>query len=299
MTASDFRRKFEVPFSNFLSPVDFIDGVGFSVLEDNDYPDGYVSMYKVGLSSSGSIQSDEIKKVWLSASYGKKVEDGVSLGTTDDINVPVDIDIHQDFSYNEREDKFYYQDKEIIPKDILIKLRNAHRLPTKPIRGFIVREKLRFWRKTLPATVKDIDRILILLLLIISGYRTKKEDIATRNFSLVNKFNSKQVEKENEQLFKFAFNEPDEISFFGYKAKRWSVVFYCIVILLIYILLLILNIHHGYLSKIGKSNFLSLCFVVATFAITESWVPNLLKYLIEKSPSVYRKIVFKRLNVKI
>ena len=291
MTSEELREKFQVPFSEFSSPVEWTDDIGFSVTESDT--NNRASMYKIGLSSRDNGEDAHLKELWLSATYGEVTSAGIRLRESRNLNEPVDLDVYKDFFYDERNDHFYYKDEIIEPKQILVKLRNAHRLPTKPFKGFPIRTKLWFWRIVLPAIINSIDWIFIISLLLVSGEKTEKNIIRRR----IEERSDARISNTPTQSNSINFQDSKKINFFGYEAKRWSVIFYCIVHLLGYLIILLFNINHGYFIIIGKSSFLSLCYVVVTFAIVESGIPAILRSLIKSMTKIYTNVAFKTIKV--
>lgn len=286
MTSKDFLEKFNVPFPNFTNPVEWHDGIGFSVVENDENNHKFASLYKIGLRPDS--KEGPVKDLWVSVSYGEKTDGGIILGSTNkSLKKPIDLYFHEEFFYDSESDIFYFQGKEIKPKDILLKIQKVHKSPTFVIKGSVLRFRLLWWRKILPGIVKFLDAILIKILLLVSGERIK-HDITSRSL----------FEKSNEEIQTVEFADSETIDFFGYAAKRWSVVFYCTMHLLGYFFVLKIGIKHGFFTHIFKNNFLALCYVVISFALTEYLLPELLKRVLKKTPSFYGKIIFKRLNVK-
>ena len=154
----------------------------------------------------------------------------------------------------------------------------------------MLRFRLLFWRLILPKIIEVIDNILNVLLLLISGEKIQG-DIMGR---LMRKHLDKGLEVPN-----LIFGETEKMDFFGYKAKRWSVVFYCFVHLFVYIVFFYLLGHrNNLLSAIFRNNFLALCYVVITFSFTESFIPKVLKLTIKKiTPKIFEDISFKKLKI--
>jgi hypothetical protein len=274
-------------FGNFSEPIQWLDGVGFSVVENGT--NDFASLYKVGFSKQ---TNSSVKDLWVSVSYGKMTDGGISLGSAgEDLKTPIDLDFHNEFSFNEETQIFYYHRQQIIPRDILLKVQAAHKLPTQNFKGLPLRLKLWYWRKTLPGIVKLFDGLLISILWIISGEKIEKGSIYTR---LIGR------PEESIQESNIKFKEPKTVEFFGYKAKRWSVVFYCLVHLILYSLVVYFLIRHGFLTRLFKNNFLSLCYVIVSFAIVEHLLPLVLKKAINKSvPQLYGRVAFKRLKINL
>lgn len=290
MNSQEFAEKFSLPIVGFSAPVFWTDGVGFSIIQKGT--EGYSSIYKIGVNSQNS--TGEIKRLWVSVSYGKETSGGISLGTgREGLYDPVDVDSFDDYSYDGSLDKFFFHHNEIRPKQIILDIEKIHKHPTLLIKGLPLRLKLWFWRKFIPGLLKFVDIILISLLWGISGERITG--------TLMDRiFNKRYVEHSNRKIdAPVRVEESTRMDFFGYKAKRWSVVFYCSVSLSLYAIYFFF-IKHRYLfvSNIFKNNFLTLCYIVVTFAITEWLIPKILKLIIVNYvPEKFTQISFKRIKL--
>ncbi len=290
MTKEELVEQFGLPFSNFSAPIIWQDGLGFSTTED--YNDGYSSLYKFGIYNQET--QGGLKKLWVSVSYGKKTNDGISLGTgKNGLWDPIDLDFHDEFYYDEKQRKFFHYSKEISAKEILIETAKAHKRPTEITRGFVLRSRLWYWRILIPALIRGLDRLLISILWAISGEKLEK-DIWGRLFSRdsLEAGNRQIPTKEN------SFEKGKSMEFFGYQAKRWSVVFYCLLHITAYLFYFYFRLRINILSNILENNFLALCYIVVTFAITEALIPSALKSIILKiSPRIFSRAVSKRIRV--
>lgn len=288
LNLQDFVANFQLPFSNFSSPTEWQDAFGFSTIQK--YPEGFGSLYKIGIHKQELAES--LKKVSISVSYGKMTDSGVSLGTgRGGVWDPIDLDFSNEFFYDEVRNVIFRNKIEISGKNLLLFLEEIHKRPTKAIRGFPLRLKLLFWRKMLPAIIKIFDRFLVVVLWIISG-EVIPQDIIKRFFS------DRREEKVNKKISEIDFHTGKTMEFFGYHAKRWSVVFYCSLHLTIYLIFLYKqNVHFLLIGGIGRNSFLTLCYIVLSFAITESWLPDLIKFVIKKTPNLFTKIAFGSIKI--
>jgi hypothetical protein len=227
MTTEDLIKQFGLPFENFSTPIKWEGDVGFTTIQS--YGNGYVSLYKFGILKQD--QEGDLKKISVSVSYGKETEGGISLSTGENgVWDPIDLNFPNEFFYSESRKCFLKDGKVISAKEMLFYVEKIHKKPTRLGKGFALRFRLWFWRKGLPFFIKFIDIILISVLLLISGEKIKNNDILKRYFH--KRFNEKNDRKiEND----FEFLDSGTMTFFGYTAKRWSVVFYCFMHLFIYI----------------------------------------------------------------
>lgn len=287
MTTNELKENFKFLDQDSLRTTEWKDGVGFSIFKD--YHDGRASLYKIGISDRELQKDDPLKNLRISASYGDNTPDGITLAPRkQSLWDPIDLYSLDEYFYNTATRKFYYHNKEVSAQQIFLNIENEHMRPTKKIRGFLLRYRLWYWRRSLPFTIKVIDSILIFLLWIISGERLKS-NIWEKRSELINK----RIPEKDIQ-----FEQAKTMDFFGYKAKRWSVVFYCTLHLIIYVIIFNKSVRYGSLSGIFTNNFLAVCYIVVSFAITESFIPTMLKSIINKiTPKVFNRVTFKELKI--
>lgn len=278
---------FSFDSDGFSKPIEWVNGVGLSRIKK--FSNRHASLFKIGVVDE-QLRSSSRVSVWVSVNYGEEFGEGIKYGSERKISDPVDVDFRDEFFYDIPSNKFYHGEKEITPQNLFRVVEEAHTRPTKPIRGFRVRSRLWFWRKLVPYFIRLIDIFLVWLLLFISGEKVN-EDIFNRLMGL------RGIEKIKEPI-PTEFEEAKRMDFFGYKAKRWSVIFYCGLHLVIFAVVFFLNIHSTVFSRLFSSNFLILCYVVVTFAVTEAIVPLALRSAIKKiTPVAFGYIAFKRVKI--
>lgn len=296
ITSEDFRELFSFPYNDFSDPIPWSDAVGMSRVKK--YPNGFASLYKIGVVDREFRKETKRKQLWVTASYGKDTPNGITLGSAEKISDPVDIEFKDEFSVDLETKTFYFKGKEISPLGILTLVEKNHTKPTKFVRGFILRVRLRFWRKLLPFLIKIFDVFIQCVLWIISGERTKEDvwgrmiaDIHTRYEDPIRTNRPTPLEHRE-------FKEGDTIDFFGYKAKRWSVVFYSSVHLFIFIVAYIMDKQSPILTKLFSNSFLTLCYIVVSFAGSEYLLPEILKKILNNFiPKIFNKVTFKRIKI--
>lgn len=287
-----FKNKFNLPFSDFLAPVDFIDGnFGFSTLKK--YSNGYVSLFKVFISKEELEKSNLLKPIYISASYGKETIDGITLSSSNEkikgIFDPIDLRSNDDFFYNINTGEFFYKNKRIEAKNILKKINELHRKPTKPIRGFWLRIKLLFWRIILIFLIEKFSNTLVSFLYLSSGTKISK-NIWTRRTS------RDQVE-EKMNAAQRKVTEGRTIDFYGYKANPWAVIFYCNLHIVLYIIFSLYSFHPTFLTAIFKNTFLTITYVIASLSFIEFILPQGLRFLIRLLDSIFQNIADKKIKL--
>ena len=288
MTSGELKKKFQLPFGNFTEITEFQDGVGFSVIQK--HTDNYESLYKVGFENKDKDKTQ--RSLWVSVSYGRRTGDGIVLRSgKNGVYDPIDLTFYNQYSFDLETQRFLDTGREIDAKQILTDVERVHMLPTLKVRGLPLRSRLWLWRKLIPNLIKAVDQILIGILWLISG-ESDSRDTLGRYIS------QRYTERRDMSIKKVEFKEVKTMEFFGYKAKRWSVVFYCLIHLIVYAILFGIEYRSSFMSHVIRNTFLALCYVVVTFAITESLFPLLLKMMIRKTPELLAKISFKSIQIK-
>jgi hypothetical protein len=291
MTHEEFFSLFGPMPGHLSKPVFWDDGLGFSLVEE--YENGYSSLYKIG------FKGTDRSKLWLSASYGKKTSGGVSLGTGQNLRDPVDLEFNDEYQYVEQTRKITHNGREVEPADALKRLLYRHKLPGQRILGAPLRLGLFFWRRALPAVIRCFDWALRGSLMVVSGERTDR-DIWLRMFRDVHKDTpigrgvAHEV-KSTSSLGDFESSKP--INFFGYEAKKQSVVFYCGLHLLAYGLAVWYGLTSEPIFRLVNSEFLLLCYAVVTFSLIERQLPRLIKFVLRKNLQFFRVVCFKTLRI--
>lgn len=276
---------FTFPFNGFDSPVLFTDAVGFRVRKGRD--NGNASSLNIYIPNEEFQKETSRKALVVTTNYGEEVGGGIKLSSTrESLYNPLSL-AFQEFSYDLDSKELFENGKEIPAKDLLSKVIDVHERPSKLWGGFYTRCRLWFWRILLPAAITYFDLFLIYLLWIISGEKIK-DSIMRRLIDNTHSEKPQKIEKED------LFEKTKKINFFGYEAKRWSVIFYCSVHLIIYVIVLKLGLYSFAISHIFANTFLAGCYVVVSFAVTESLIPTALKTSITKiTPNAFRDIAFK------
>jgi hypothetical protein len=295
--SDDLKRLFSFPYHDFSDPIQWSDAIGISRVKK--YPNGYASLYKVGIVDSEVGKDTNRKKLWVTVSYGKDTPSGITLGSSERVSEPVDVEFLDEFSYDFQTKTFYFLNKEISPLGLISYIEKEHIKPTRIIRGFTLRLRLRVWRRALPFLIELFDGLLRAILWVVSGEGTAG-DMWDR--MMANRYKTKYDDpirtRQPEVLEHREFTKVGIINFFGYEAKRWSVVFYCVIHLLIFSLLFLQKYRSVLVETLFGNNFLTLCYIVVSFAITEAGLPKILKKLIDSLiPDLFRRVVFKKLKV--
>ena len=285
-------RDFSFESEGFSDPIQWTDGVGFGRVRK--LPDGYASLFKIGIGDEQLRTPSSRKSLWISASYGKETMGGITLASDEgNLSKPVDLDFRDEFYYDTISGKYYRGEEEITAAKLFQTIEEAHTRPTKPFQGFWVRCRLWFWRGLLPTSIKWFDIALVKLLWIVSGEKIK-DNILRRLMGI-------RLEKPTERIppNSVEFENSETMNFFGYRAKRWSVVFYSALHLGIFtIFFYFISIYPRWISTVLSNNFLATCYIVVSFAFTESFIPRLLKSIISKiTPVAFETIAFKRLKI--
>lgn len=289
------KEAFDFPHNGFSSPLSWSDGVGVSRVKD--LPGEHASIYKIGIINEELNKESGRNKLSISVYYGKKILEGISLGSEESLSRPVDFDNRDEFSFDIDSQTFFQKDKQLSAENLLDVLEERHMRPTQMGRGFLLRSYLWFWRRLLPSLVTLVDYFILSLLWIISGETLKKDFMGKRDLlgRLVGGLGTEKTKEGIKDKYEFTVGKP--MDFFGYPAKRWSVVFYCGIHLVLFFVFLKYSVRNSVVENIFSNNFTTLCYVIVSFAITEAGIPRLLKYLIEQTPQLYGHISFMRLKL--
>lgn len=290
MTSKKLSEYFSFEYNGFEKPIEWSDATGFTRIKQ--MPDGHASMLKMGVNKKQLHDNNPLKELHVSVSYGKVVPEGITFESRKSLWDPIDIRSDNEYFYNIDSDKFYKQDKEVTPKEIITGIEDLHMKPTKLVKGSWLRIRLWLWRKAFPFLIKYTDVFLIKLLWLISGEKIRG-DLWKRVLGKHSEYFKEPISDKGVQ-----FKESKTMEFFGYKAKRWSVVFYSVLHLCIYSFFYKCQIDSIFLRHIITNNFLALCYVITSFAITEALIPSIIKELINKiTPKMFNAVSFKSLKV--
>ena len=252
---------FSFSYDEFSDPIRWTHGAGLSRVKKGE--NGYASLYKIGISPEDLKRESPVKKVLVGVTYGKQSEDGIILDSgKQGLSDPIDLEFRDEFTFDVENNLFYGNSKEISPKEILNIVEEAHMRPTRKIMGFYLRSRLWVWRKFFPFLVKFFDIIFISILWLVSGERIK-DGIFSRIWNL-------RKDKYNNPIQKSEFEESSTVDFFGYKAKRWSVVFYSIFHIILFYIAHYQKVDWPFARVMFENNFLAICYAVFSFAITEA-----------------------------
>jgi len=280
----DFAESFGLPQGGFTAPSLFADGFGFSTLKDraaiNSRP--FASLYKFYITDEELNSGDNLKNIKISASYGEKIPEGISLtpnGIKRRLNWPRDIFIDREYFYNILNGEFTHKTKAISASEVLRKVEDAHTLPTKSVVGlpFLLQQLFN-------AGILGILNLLYLVerfaLWTVSGAQ------AERNiFSLSSSF------KNEIEMPPFAKRE---IDIFGYKASAWSVVVYSATHAAAYIFwyFFFRDADVSFLTTPFQSAFLTASYVIPTLVFFERILPKLIRSSMEYTSKAYIYVAF-------
>lgn len=289
------KEKFKSHFNNlpsdgFLKPIDLIDTeIGFSVYKQRSK--GFKSLFRVYIKNEDLKNSEILKPLIITASYGKETKNGIVVSSSEfqkGINWPIDLISTDEFFYNIETDKLFYKNQKITGLEILKKVDELHMKPTKLIKGFPLRVKLAFWHKCKWAVV--IPNIFIWLLYVVSG------DKITKNLwerKIKQDRIKPEIHKETGQ------KESQKLDVFGYKASKWAVTFYCLLHLVFFGVAKKWGIQSNLISSIFSNNFLTVIYVIPSLGFVDYLLPKILRYLIDKTTDFVIWTSFKKIKVKV
>jgi len=288
----EFKKQFGLPCYGFLEPIDFTDGIfGFGAFKK--YSDGYASLFKISIGKEWLEKEDPLKPLFITMSYGKETEDGLLLSSSTtkikkNITGPIDLTSNDEFFYNIETHEFFHKKKKINASDVLKYVDEWHIKPTKLIKGFWLRIKLIFWRVIATSAIKYTSNFLVYCLYFISG--TKISNNIWQRTIFKDSAKQEDIPSSKETAGK-------TIDMFGYKASVWSVIFYCLLHLLIYITFFFYNFRPKLVIEIITNNFLTIAYVIFSLWFIENLLPRILKFLILKTSSLFHNLSFKTIKI--
>lgn len=260
--------------------VSFTDGIGFGVYKKfRESDENHTTLLRVGISNN----NEEKKPLSASAVYGVETEEGVRLRNGNEIfiNDPIDMESRSDYFYDLKDKTLFKKNEKITPEELIDDIYNIHIKPTKLVKGFSLRIKIRFWRIWLPFIFTALSKTCYYLLLTISGNRYTFEPFVEEekiNDEIISTRSTIHKVKEKESL-----KESKKFHFFDYEASRWSIIFYSLLHLALYGYFSYIDYKPVLITTVLKNNFLIIIYVVCTLGILESVIPAILMFLIKHS----------------
>lgn len=280
-----FINKFNLKRYGFYKLTPFVDcNIGFSVLKKlNSNDNDNVTLLKIYIDPEILKTEDEKKLLSVGVAYGKKSKYGVTLRSFENIKLADPIDIEcSDYFYNIKTEKLYKNNKEITGDKFINEVYSKHIESTKPIRGLLVRTKIKFWRTLMKSVYEFVFKFFYCILWLISGNRYSYEPFSEEEILNNRVIKSKYEEiKKQEREVKEELKESKKFDFFGYNASTWSIVFYSFLHLLIYTIFMYYDYKPIFITTILKNNFLTLVYVFFSLFIIEVAIPKFLMLLIK------------------
>ncbi len=254
MNSQEFSQLFRLPWKNFSTAFPWTDKyVGFSTYEDHKM--GFASLVKIGYDPQ---VSDIVKPLYITATYGKKIDDGLSLTSFQrKLTDPVDIS-SDEYSFNIETNQFFYNGKEVNPEEILREIDRSHNKPKKSFRGFFLR--IRLWIRD---HLRDLFKFLF------------EKTAATHYKRYGEKFSLYSADfKEPENHLKpvlppfLEHSKPDgAVDILGYKVEAWVAILYAVIHLGLYFIFYYLDIKPSWIITMLKNNFLTVVYVISTLGL--------------------------------
>jgi hypothetical protein len=224
------------------------------------------------------------KALFVTATYGEELADGIRVRSKQNFSEPVDLEFRDEFFYDIDTEKIFKENKEIPGDELLLEVYNKHIKTTKPIRGLVLRIRLRFWRKWLPWIPKQISNVFHYILLLISGDRYTYEFLFQEeklNGEIISSRMEGRVGRNVNPHGKEVDREATKIEFFGISVPHWPIVFYSILHLCLWILANHFNFHMAGIKEFLDNNFLVVLYAIVSFWLIETIFPFILKKLVK------------------
>ncbi|MBU1202864.1 hypothetical protein KKH39_02375 [Patescibacteria group bacterium] len=295
-----FKNKFELPFSSFHEPIDYVDGTfGFSTMKEHS--GDYASLFKITIPKKELDSINPLKQIYVSVSYGKKTEEGIILASSGErIKGLFDrIDLRSDdFFCNFETGEFFEKNKKIYKlidaHDILVKLESLHEKPLKKLRGFPLRIKLFWFRIVLAGFFKFLFYTLSWIESLRSGQKFEIFQNPIDPKTRAGVFDPSIGKSKKE--------EPIDI--FGYKVKPQVAFIYSFIHLLVYSIFFVNNYKSEWMINIFSNIFLTVMYVIISLGLMNIMLPQLLKPFmmlipsgLKKMQSLYISFLSKKINI--
>lgn len=298
------RGKFDFEKHDFYSVSPYIDTqIGFGCKKKLK-PQDTENVSGIGIYIPSRTLSDTTttrKAFYATATYGKELSDGIQMRTDQNPSEPLDLEFRDEFFYDTATEKIYKGTKEIEANEMLLEIYNKHVKTTRPIRGLVLRLKLRFWRVILPWILTFVSNIFHYLLLLISGDRYSYNFLfqeEKQNGQIISSRMEGRVHRSKEEAkAKEEDKEAKKIDFFGNKVPQWPIVFYSALHLGVWFVVMYREIPTDQIEDFFGNSFLVVLYVIVSFWLLETIFPLLLKKLIKYTSTLSFLASHKKINV--
>ena len=282
------RAKFDFEKHSFYGVVPYIDTrLGFGCKRKLNSEDTK-NVSGIGFYISNKILDDQSlarKAFYITATYGEELPEGIRMRTKQNFHEPLDLEFRDEFFYDISTEKIYKENSEVAPTDVLLEVYGKHIKITRPIRGLVLRTRLRFWRIWFPFIPKLISHISHYFLLLISGDRYTYEFLFQEenlNGQIISSKMEGRVGRNKESAkVKEEEKESKQVEFFGNKVPQWPIVFYSTLHLSFWFLIK----HYGFstqkIEDFFNNNFLLVLYVIVSFWLIGTVLPFLLKKFVK------------------
>jgi hypothetical protein len=310
MNPEEIRSQFIAKFNGaegvdgFYAFVPYTDGnIGFSIRKDLNPSDAeHASILSFYLPNKAG-ESDDKKQLIIDANYGEKRDEGVSIRVEEKVTIssPIDLISSDDYCYDAVNDVLLKKGDEITPIDLLNDIYNQHIKPTKPWRGFFLRTKIIFWRIILKNFFEFLSSCFHYTLLVITGdrysYAPIMEKEVLNNIIVSHRFKDLVGHPVQGGRGRVIAKDAPKFNFLGYQASYWTIIFYSIVNLALYLYFEYINWKPPVVITLLKNSFLTLLYVVVSLWFLEAVATRVLKWLIKKTAVLSFLSASKRIRV--
>lgn len=272
--------------------------IGFNVKKKlNEKDNNNVSLLSIYISKRTYPETKNFKlPLSVHATYGRNAEGGgVYIRKNPKITEPIDLESANTYYYDVVSKEFLTGNKNITADDLLNEVYEKHIITTKINKGFSVIAYLWFWKVLIKNTFKSIFKGFYCLLFIISGDRFTYEPILETE-----KLNDKVIKSKFEKIsndMRDNLKESEKFDFLGYKASRWSIIFYSLLHFILYMVFFFIGYKPIFLTTILKNNFLLLIYVILTLWIIEVAMTKIFKIAIRFFSKLSFKAEFKTIRL--
>jgi hypothetical protein len=215
-------------------------------------------------------------------------KEGLQNPTKSNRRYPLNFEIHNEYLFDCYSNQIFCNNSSIEAKELVKSILDKHLLILSFFKGFNLRMKLYHKQINIfkyEKMYKTIDRFAFLLF----GFRyfTSLESKAIDIFNIGEEDSFKKDKKD--PVYK--------LSIMGIEAHPWSIVSYCLIHLIAYLILSIFEFSPSIIANVFKSNALSAIYIISTLVIYDNIFKKILidlrKYFFKK----YEKAYFTQINI--
>lgn len=295
MDSKTFLANFEKIDDNYydFTPLENVE-FGASYKRKDKTQNNYVSLFFIYASKVTNAEDTRIP-LQIRATYGVNTKDGISTISNSEIGLfkvnsfPIPFESKDDYFYDLKSNQFYKGNKCITAQELLQELYQIHTKPTKLFSGLFLRIKLYTWRVLMTAFYKKIFFLLSTVFFYVSKQKVTG-DIWTTYFG-----SSIPTPSTGENNVKIS--EQQKTNIFGIEAPKRSIILFCILHFIVFLIFWLLNIKPLIVKAILNNNFILIIYIVSFIEITEFIISPVIPFFIRKIAMLHASAALKEITI--